>query len=148
MMIREESPIHNETAVLPFCRLSSVLDMGLQTWITWDEITVLANYRVMGEILWDILRQVENLQFFPMCVKADIAFQWAKTQSTPSCSREELNQLLHLDFLATCAHLDIVMSDRSKYREFLARKDEEAQCLLNLLQMVRFRSFPFSDSSL
>jgi hypothetical protein len=35
--------------------------MNLKTWTTWDEITALANYRAVGEALWESLHQVENV---------------------------------------------------------------------------------------
>ena len=52
----------NKNTVLPFYRLSKDLDIHLQIWTAWDDIMTLANYRVMGEALWDLMRQVENVQ--------------------------------------------------------------------------------------
>jgi hypothetical protein len=68
---------------------------------------------------------------------------WTATQLNHVVRREDLNQLLHLDFLATCAHLHIIIGDRGEYRAFLAQRGEEAQRLLNLLQEVHFPCFAF-----
>jgi len=118
------TPIHQRLFVHAFARLLSCSTTGdqvlkdlktnLRTWMTWDDVTVLANYRAIGEKLREALYQVEN----------------AVHQGLP----DELNRLLNLDFIATCAHLLVIFRERSKYEAFLARRGEDAQCLLNLLQ--------------
>jgi len=99
-------------------RLLKNLEINLAAWANWDTITALAKYRAVGEMLWKLLHGVENLA----------------TNVNPCHMGDTLNQLLLLDFTATCVHLHIILSERPKYQEFLARRGEEAQHLLNLLQ--------------
>jgi hypothetical protein len=45
--------------------LCARLKMHLETWTTWDEITLLANYRAIGEKLWELLHQIDDVRAQP-----------------------------------------------------------------------------------
>ncbi|KIM77961.1 hypothetical protein PILCRDRAFT_607034 [Piloderma croceum F 1598] len=89
----------------------------LQQWKAWDGITIIQNYQLIKDHLWDLFQRGLT----------------AEASATPH-SEETFRKLVALDAVGICAHLKVWVTDDSKYQELLTLRGQMAQSMVNLLQ--------------
>jgi hypothetical protein len=104
-------------------------------WIGWDCLTTLERFRSTNETIWTFIKSIRKVGI-PYCFKLsalDVYMQWPLQNDVA----KSLQSILILDMFGICAQMAAVLSSPDTYRKFLACVGEKAQCLLDLLQLVR-----------
>lgn len=93
------------------------LTQSLREWKTWDSITKVQNHQLIKDFLQGLYQRLQTSR-----------------SSFDAHPDSMFRKLLTLDVITLSAHLTVIVTNDSTYKELLGRRDQQAQALLDVLQ--------------
>ena len=115
-------------------RWLTVLQATVDTWKMWDDINFILNHRIVSGHLWALLIGSDD---GPLHGHKTASEMQRSSPRPHICGKgDTLKKILALDMIGILAQVAVMLDDRDLRKLLLKRRGQEAQSLLNLLQVV------------